>query len=141
MNRPSHWILVFFAAALSWLWLSGRLATIASANQTTGTQTTGPLIVRPGAGASGARREAEPASGRIAGRVLDRFGWPIAGADVALLGGTDTDPKTTCDPDGRFELRADVTATQSLWVVARSYRARAAIVPPAAAAPAPVVIT
>jgi hypothetical protein len=128
MNRPSHWILLFSTAVLAVMWCTGRFAAPAGgAPLRAGAQVAAPTVVRPSA-----RSQPSPAPARIAGRVVDRFGWPVPGAEVACLPGAARE-RVACDAEGRFELLA-AAAAPDLCVTANSYRPRRVPVPPPAPA-------
>jgi len=95
MNRPSHWILLVTAvAAVGYLWLGPERAE----DPPSLSIEADPVVVR--------RAESPPqrhAEHFLEGRVLDRLGWPIAGATARLL--DDEQPQAvTTDAAGDFVL-------------------------------------
>ena len=120
MNRPSHWLLAFLivvgAATLgsgrleSWLTGSPEPGQTGQDSSASGVERKPSLdvaadIANPETGRS------TVAPGRIVGRVIDRFGWPMAGVDVRVVGdrlGVRT------DRGGCFELRTDGLGVRSV---------------------------
>jgi hypothetical protein len=115
MNRPSHWILASFAVLGTALVVSGR----ASAWLQGTADSTAPAVSAGSRATtdSSVRRQVPLVAGtsvrgRIEGRVIDRFGWPIAGVDVRSVDRPATGVHT--DSDGRFALAIDGLGTRPI---------------------------
>ena len=115
MNRPSHWILGFFAVVGGTLWWTGALKDY--------------LAARP---ADPPRRvESDPRSvavkhtvappkpqlSEVGGTIVDRRGWPVVAAKVRLIGGGEAETAET-DAYGRFRIRGPGAMNRILRVEA-----------------------
>jgi hypothetical protein len=112
MNRPSHWILALFGLLALTTWATGGLPLGPTTQDDPTTTTDARPAPRPTTQPRTAPRPSvlgTTVGGHIEGRVIDRFGWPIAGVAVRVV---DPDPATAdrlavTDSDGRFDLRVD----------------------------------
>ena len=109
MSRPSHWLsLWFFALGLGLWWLGAfeRSAAEPEPPKTAVLQHSG-------------RQALEPVVANLKGQVEDRFGWPLAGAEIQGPAGQ----RAVSDADGRFVLKAGGSGQQQLIAKAAGHGA------------------
>ncbi len=136
MNRPSHWILLFFALGGTSLWWTGGLekilqpsdqpAVVAESDNPTGTTaesaSTGPITEDPSE--SGPRVVSSPnkrlpvgPTWSVMGRVIDRLGWPVPAARIDVAG-VDAGEPVSADDEGEFRLGLSGRASRELRITA-----------------------
>ncbi len=114
MNRPSHWILTFFALVGASLWLCGGVDWIVEPSK------------RIEARTQRSKRPDAPRSGtttvdgfRVAGHIVDELGWPVAGAMVSLFGADKTPVRELkSNAEGFFEAEIQGHSARRLLVSA-----------------------
>lgn len=114
MNRPSHWLVAFFVVLGGVLWWGGQLERIVEAQPAPATAdptSTSVVVRRP------ARAEPRPTYSVMVGRVIDRLGWPVVGAEITVPGQDGV--RAVSDADGRFEITVAGAIHRTLRVEAR----------------------